>query len=186
MDTVSEKESVRISRFLSLVLRHQPETLGVALDGHGWTDVAALLEKMKSKGWTIDRDILDHVVAANSKKRFAYDETGTKIRASQGHSVDVDLAYEPSAPPELLYHGTGEKSLASILKTGLDKRSRRHVHLSSDKRTAVTVGSRHGKPVVLEVRAGEMQRKGRVFYLSANGVWLTDSVPPEFLSVTAE
>jgi putative RNA 2'-phosphotransferase len=178
---LSDKETVHISKFLSLVLRHKPEELGVALDENGWTDVDGLLAKMQAKGWRIDRAALDHVVAANNKKRFAFDESGARIRASQGHSVEIDLAYEPASPPEFLYHGTGEKSLAAILRGGIEKRSRQHVHLSPDAATAVNVGRRHGKPVVLEVLASEMHRQGHQFFLSANGVWLTGHVPPEYL-----
>ncbi|MDR1794209.1 MAG: RNA 2'-phosphotransferase [Erysipelotrichaceae bacterium] len=180
------KDAVRLSKLLSLVLRHQPEKLGIEIDAQGYTDVEILLYKMQSAGWQIDREILDEVVSTNNKQRFAYDSTGTKIRASQGHSLHVDLKYEPVIPPAVLYHGTGEKSLASILANGLSKRSRQHVHLCADIKTAIQVGKRHGPPVVLIVQAKRMHENGYRFYLSDNGVWLTDFVGPEHLSILEE
>lgn len=180
---ISEKENTRISKFLSLVLRHQPETIGIVLDENGWTDVSVLLEKSKSSGLQFDFEILKHVVDTNSKKRFAFNQTFDKIRASQGHSFEVELGYKPQSPPDMLYHGTGEKSVDSILRTGLDKRSRQHVHLSKDIETAMNVGQRHGKPVVLIVLAAEMHRDGFQFFISDNGVWLTDAVPVKYLKL---
>jgi putative RNA 2'-phosphotransferase len=172
---------IDISRFLSLVLRHKPETLGIQLDPQGWTDVAMLIEKMKGHGMQLDREKLDHIVSTNPKKRFAFNETSDKIRASQGHSIEIDLGYKGQKPPDILYHGTGEKSVASILKYGLEKRSRSHVHLSADLETARTVGSRHGKPFIFMVMAEAMHAAGFGFFLSDNGVWLTDHVPAEYL-----
>jgi putative RNA 2'-phosphotransferase len=178
----TEKENIRISKFLSLVLRHQPETINIQLDANGWTDIDFLLEKMNEHGFLINKDILRLVVETNSKKRFAVSEDGRKIRASQGHSVDVELGYQPQKPPAILYHGTAETSIASILKTGLEKRSRHHVHLSAEEATAINVGQRYGKPVVLKVHAEEMVQAGFQFYLSENGVWLTDHVPVNYIS----
>jgi putative RNA 2'-phosphotransferase len=175
------KNEVTLSKFLSLVLRHQPETIGIQLDQNGWTAIDELLEKANNYGIRIDRETLNHIVATNSKKRFAFNETLDKIRASQGHSVDIELGYTNQKPPEILYHGTGEKSVQSILATGLQKRSRQHVHLSSNVETAINVGQRHGKPVVLKVLAEEMYVDNFQFFISDNGVWLTDNVPTKYL-----
>ncbi len=182
---LSEKETVRLSKFLSLVLRHQPETIGLTLDENGWVQVTTLLEKLAAQGFEINPSILRHVVTTNSKKRFAFNDDETKIRASQGHSINVNLGYEESTPPAILYHGTAQKNNDAILKEGLRKQSRQHVHLSRDVETAITVGKRHGVPVVFEVLAGAMHADGCSFYLSANGVWLTDSVPPKYLRLAA-
>ena len=178
---ISEKENTRISKFLSLVLRHQPETIGIQLDEQGWVPVDILLKQLVAHGKNVSKEILDHVVAMNNKKRFAYNADETKIRANQGHSVEVDLNYIPQQPPAILYHGTAERSLESIFTTGLEKRSRHHVHLSSDVTTALAVGSRYGKPVLLIVAAGEMYTDGYSFYVSDNNVWLTDHVPVKYL-----
>ncbi|WP_078345758.1 RNA 2'-phosphotransferase [Mucilaginibacter pedocola] len=173
----------RTSKFLSLVLRHQPQLIGITLDEQGWVNVDELLEKATENGTEINAELLQVVVDTNAKKRFAFDESGKKIRASQGHSVEVDLGYAPQTPPDVLYHGTGEKSVEGILATGIQKRSRQHVHLSLDRETAINVGSRHGKPAIFLIRTAEMHKAGHVFYLSENKVWLTDGVPAEFLSL---
>lgn len=178
---MNEKETARTSKFLSLILRHQPDKIGIQLDENGWTDVDTLIQKANAHGIRLTLEILRYVVENNKKKRFAFDDSGRRIRASQGHSVEVDLAYTPQQPPEILYHGTGEKSLDSILKTGLDKRQRHHVHLSQDTGTAVQVGGRHGKPVVVQVLAQQMAAAGFEFYRSENGVWLVEAVPVEFI-----
>jgi putative RNA 2'-phosphotransferase len=178
---ISEKENTRISKFLSLVLRHQPETIGIQLDEHGWVPVGILLKQMAAHNHRISKEILDHVVATNSKKRFAYNDDESKIRANQGHSVEVDLNYTPLQPPAILYHGTAERALESIFKTGLEKRQRHHVHLSMDVNTALAVGSRYGKPVLLMVAAGDMYTDGYSFYMSDNNVWLTNHVPVKYL-----
>jgi putative RNA 2'-phosphotransferase len=181
---ISENENISISKFLSLVLRHQPELIEIELDEQGWVDVTELLIKAAEHGKTITRPILNHIVETNAKKRFAFSDDGLKIRASQGHSVEVKLGYEPQIPPDNLYHGTGEKSVSLILQSGLEKRSRQHVHLSNDFETAIQVGSRHGKPAVFNVLAGAMHKNGYVFYLSENKVWLTDAVPAQFLRLS--
>lgn len=178
-----EKDLTRISKFLSLVLRHQPEAIGLTVDENGWASVPELLEKIQHKGIAIDADILQHIVVANNKKRFAFNEDQTKIRASQGHSIEVDLGYTTSIPPAILYHGTAVQNLPSVLQKGLQKQSRQHVHLSADIETASKVGQRHGKPIVLKVMAADMHNNGYVFFLSANGVWLTDAVPPVYLQL---
>ena len=178
-----EKETVRISKFLSLVLRHQPEKIIISLDENGWTEVTTLIEQANKHGVKLTVDVLDYVVANNSKKRFAFNSDKTRIRANQGHSVEVELGYMPLKPPAVLYHGTSEKAIASILQSGLEKRSRHHVHLSTDKNTALTVGQRRGKPVVFQINAEAMYANGFTFYLSENQVWLTDFVPPAYLQL---
>lgn len=172
---------VSVSKFLSLVLRHQPGKIGLSLDENGWADIGELLRLAAERGKRIDRATLDQVVRENDKKRFAVSPDGLRIRASQGHSIEIDLDLPPSAPPEELFHGTAERNLESIRSGGLIPGSRRHVHLSLNIETATAVGMRHGRPAVLRVRAGEMAREGLVFYVSENGVWLTEAVPPRFL-----
>lgn len=173
---ITEKENIHISKFLS-VLRHKPETIGITLDENGWTDVQQLIEQLNSHGMQIDREVLKHVVSTNSKKRFSFSDDGTKVRANQGHSVGVDLLYKPGRPPELLYHGTAERFLSSIVSTGIQKMARHHVHLSANIETATQVGQRHGKPVVLQVRALDMFNDGYQFFVTDNQVWLTEHVP---------
>jgi len=178
---LSEKETTRLSKFLSLVLRHQPELVGISLDEQGWTDVKTLLEKMRQSESTFTFDALKHIVDTSPKKRFAFNSTLDKIRANQGHSVEVELGYAAASPPELLYHGTALRNLESIMAKGLEKRDRHHVHLSGDTETALKVGQRHGKPVILQVHAARMASNGFTFFLSDNGVWLTDHVPAEYI-----
>lgn len=173
---------VKLSKFLSLVLRHKPEEIGLALDENGWTEVDDLIRLATARGSRLTRSLLEQVVAENDKKRFAFSEDGQRIRANQGHSIEVDLALVPSEPPELLYHGTASRFIESIRGQGLHSGNRQHVHLSLDIPTATKVGQRHGKPVVLVIRAKEMLAAGHRFYLSANGVWLTECVPVEFIS----
>lgn len=178
---ISEKQNTKISKFLSLVLRHKPETIQIKLDENGWVSVGELIEKLNNNGKEIDFEILEYVVTTNSKKRFAFNQDKTKIRASQGHSLQIDLKYEPINPPEILYHGTSERFLDSILKSGIEKKNRQHVHLSFDIETALKVGQRHGKPVTLEIQAKNMNKNGHKFYLSENNVWLTEYVPIEYI-----
>ena len=172
----------RTSRFLSLVLRHRPDKIGLALDSEGWVDVEALLSAMNAHGHRIDRAALEQVVAQNNKKRFAFDTAGTRIRASQGHSVGVELGLEPRNPPAMLFHGTVAKALPGIVQDGLRPMSRLQVHLSPDRETANIVGRRRGKPLILEIDSASMANDGHNFYLSANGVWLTDTVPVRYLT----
>lgn len=171
---------------MSLILRHDPAKAGLTLDENGWVSVDDLLQGLSRAGKSVTRAELDYVVETNDKKRFAYSEDGTKIRASQGHSVDVDLAIKPQAPPAILYHGTATRFLDSILSQGLTKQSRQHVHLSADLDTASKVGKRHGKLAILKVDAKGMTAQGENFYLSQNGVWLTEKVPAGFLSLSEE
>ncbi len=178
---INDKTSTRISKFLSLVLRHAPEKIGLELDSAGWTDVADLLVKMNSDRRSIDFEILEYIVDSNKKKRFAFNSDKTQIRANQGHSIEIEHGFKAITPPEILYHGTGEKSIVSIFKTGIEKRERHHVHLSADRETAFKVGQRHGKPVILEVLALAMEQNGHTFYSSENKVWLTDFVPVEYI-----
>jgi putative RNA 2'-phosphotransferase len=174
---------VRVSKYLSLHLRHHPERLGLTLGAGGWVPVDQLLDACARDGFPITREELLHVVATNDKQRFAFDETGTLIRANQGHSAEVDLQLEPVEPPALLYHGTAADTVPAIRSGGLKKMSRHHVHLSVDVATARKVGVRHGSPVVFVVDAAAMRRDGHLFYRSANGVWLVDSVPPQYLAL---
>lgn len=170
-----------ISKLLSLVLRHKPEALGIQLDQNGWTDVDYLLAKLQEKSAEIDFERLEKIVYENDKQRFAFNAELTKIRANQGHSVNVDVELKPQSPPEFLYHGTVDKFLDGIRAEGLKKGSRLHVHLSKDLETATKVGSRRGKPVILIIRAAEMAKAGHTFFLSENGVWLCDAVPSSFI-----
>ena len=178
---IMDPQLVRVSKFMSLVLRHDPGKIGLALDASGWAEVDDLLAGAARAGVRIDRETLERVVAENDKQRFAFNADHTRIRASQGHSVSVDLGLEPRIPPERLYHGTAASSIESIRKTGLHSAKRTHVHLSADEATARSVGQRHGRPVVLTVAAGRMHRDGRQFFRSENGVWLTDAVPVEYI-----
>ncbi|WP_018632999.1 RNA 2'-phosphotransferase [Neomegalonema perideroedes] len=170
------------SKFLSLVLRHAPETIGLKLDAQGWAPVPELLAKMKAAGHKLSAEDLREIVETNDKRRFTLSEDGRRIRAAQGHSVEVDLGLPPAEPPEILHHGTARGNLDSIFAEGLKPGARRQVHLSRDAETARKVGTRHGKPVVLIVAAGAMHRAGIVFQQAENGVWLTDHVPPAHLS----
>ncbi len=181
--TPGDKKLLHTSKFLSLVLRHQPELIGIELDINGWTDVDILIEKANQHGVIFDKALLELVVDTNPKKRFALNDSRTQIRANQGHSVPIDLGLDSQTPPDILYHGTAEQSASAILESGLDKRSRQHVHLSADLDTARKVGQRHGKPFIFIVLAGQMAREGHTFYLSDNGVWLTDHVPARYLTV---
>lgn len=176
-----DKRYTNISKFLSLILRHKPEVVEIELDEQGWVEIDKLLAACAAHGRTLSRADLDYVVANNNKQRFAISADGQRIRASQGHSVAVDLGYEAAEPPELLYHGTADHHLPAIRRQGLLKGKRHHVHLSADEATATAVGLRHGQPVVLTVRTGEMARAGFLFFLSANGVWLTETVPYPYI-----
>lgn len=183
--TMKDRDPVQTSKFLSLILRHEPAKFGVVLDEAGWTDVEALLEACRKHGRAFDRALLEQIVATNDKKRFSFDETGTRVRANQGHSVEVELGYEPASPPALLYHGTATRFVAAIRAEGLKKMARHHVHLSADEATARAVGQRHGKPAVLVIDAAAMAGEGFAFFLSTNAVWLVDHVPARFITFRA-
>jgi len=178
---LSEKELKTKSKLLSLVLRHRPELIGIDLDRQGWTSVDVLLEKLAAFGKPLALETLKDIVENNNKKRFAFNEDQSKIRAAQGHSVEIDLGYKAVAPPEFLYHGTAKKYLNSILREGIKKRGRHQVHLSSDVETAHAVGSRHGSPVILKIQSAVMAASGISFYLSENKVWLTDYIAPQYI-----
>ena len=167
------------SKFMSLVLRHKPETIGLALDAEGWASVPDLLARMAAHGHRLSRAELEALVAQNDKKRFTLD--GDRIRAAQGHSIEVALGLEPVTPPDVLYHGTASRFVAAIRVEGLTRQSRRHVHLSPDVATATSVGQRHGKPHIFTVDTVRMVRDGHVFFQAENGVWLTERVPPDYL-----
>lgn len=175
------KAEVKMSRFLSLLLRHQPGKVGLTLDSAGWVKISDLLAACNANGIPLSYAELESIVRNNDKQRFAFSEDGYCIRANQGHSVKVELDYEPAKPPAVLYHGTVERFLPSIKANGLIKGKRHHVHLSADVKTAENVGNRRGKAIVLEVLSGQMQAEGFVFFLSTNGVWLTDEVPPRYI-----
>lgn len=169
------------SKFLSLVLRHDPARIGLALDPAGWVEVDTLLAAMASHGHALDRATLAQIVATSPKRRFAISDDGLRIRASQGHSIEVELGYQPRTPPAVLYHGTAERHRDAIAREGLQRMARHHVHLSADRETARVVGARHGRPVVLRVDAAAMHAAGLAFFVSDNGVWLTEHVPPGYL-----
>lgn len=174
----------RISKRLAYVLRHRPDSIGLRLEAGGWADVEELLEALRTHGRALTRAQLDDVVAASDKQRFAFDADGRRIRASQGHSVPVDLQLEATTPPPALFHGTVAAALDGITAHGLVPRGRHHVHLSVDVATARAVGQRRGRAVVLVVDAAAMAVIGTTFYRSANGVWLVAAVPAAYLSYT--
>lgn len=175
-----DKDIVRISKFLSLVLRHKPEEINLELDKGGWANINDLIEKANGRGVNIDYDSISEVVEKNEKKRFIISDDGKSIRANQGHSIDVDLGLKEVLPPDILYHGTATRFIESIKEKGILKCNRHHVHLSGDKSTAVIVGKRHGKPIIIQIDSKKMSEKGIKFYLSENSVWLTDVVSPEY------
>lgn len=177
------RELIKDSKFLSFILRHDPSAIGVELDDAGWIGVSRLLGALQLHRPHITRERLIEIVETNDKKRFAFSEDRESIRASQGHTVSIDLGLPPSLPPLILYHGTSERNLKSIRNYGLLRGKRHHVHLSADANTALRVGSRHGKPVVLRIDAGRMTQSGFTFYVSENGVWLTEYVPPSFIKL---
>lgn len=183
---MSKGKKDQLSVFISLVLRHNPDAAGITLDEHGWADTAELIEGINRTGRRIDMEKLKEIVRTDEKGRYSFNGDRTLIRANQGHSIPVDVELKQAVPPDRLYHGTAARFLDSIEREGLKPMSRLYVHLSKDYATAVKVGSRHGKPVVLEVDAGKMSEDGAEFYLSENGVWLTRFVKPEYISVTQE
>jgi putative RNA 2'-phosphotransferase len=183
---MNQKQLVAASKFLSKHLRHQPIAIGLTLAEGGWVEIAILLDACARHGFPITREQLDDIVRTSDKKRFAYDQTGQRIRANQGHSTPVDLQLAPAEPPAVLYHGSAEKNATPILAFGLLKMKRHHAHLSLNAATALKIGQRHGKPVLFAIDSAAMHATGLVFYCSANGVWLTDHVPPQYLRVVEE
>ena len=179
---MTDKDKVSISKFLSLILRHRPEKAGIALDGNGWADVDELINGAnKTRRVAITLDDMKEVVATNDKQRFAFNDDYTKIRANQGHSISVDVELAETQPPNILYHGTSTNSMQGIMANGIRPKSRLYVHLSGDVDTATKVGKRHGLPIVLSIDSDKMHRDGLKFYLSANGVWLTEYVPVTYI-----
>ncbi|MGF1600559.1 MAG: RNA 2'-phosphotransferase [Thermosynechococcaceae cyanobacterium] len=176
-----KKSLTSISKFLRLILRHKPETIGLTLDGNGWVAISALLEAAHKHHCSISRQELDEVVFTNDKQRFAFSFDGLKIRANQGHSIVVDVELKPVQPPELLFHGTVARFLDSIQAEGLCKMERQHVHLSATTDTAISVGSRRGQPILLQIASEKMHKDGYLFFQSRNGVWLTDKVPWRYI-----
>lgn len=179
----TEKTLTKVSKFLSYVLRHCPEDIQLSLDAEGWACIDELIKKAKPK-FDLDYEIIKHVVATNNKQRFKLSSDGLRIRASQGHSIDINLNLEPHEPPKILYHGTATHFLDSILNQGLKAGNRQYVHLSMDIETAIAVGQRHGKPIVLTIDAQAMHQQEHLFFLSDNHVWLTPYVPANFLNIT--
>jgi putative RNA 2'-phosphotransferase len=175
-------DTVKISKLLSYALRHNPDALSISLDKEGWTDVKQLLSNINKKGSRVTLDDLETVVKTSDKQRFAFNESKTKIRANQGHSVKVEIKFQEKTPPKVLFHGTTGKSLDAIYSTGLQKMKRHHVHLSDSIATAESVGARYGKPIILEIDALRMSDDGYKFYISDNGVWLTDNVPAQYIN----
>lgn len=177
----SDKQMRTASKFISLILRHKPETIGITLDEHGWADVQELLDGINRSGYALDMELLEEIVRTDEKQRYSFNEDHTLIRANQGHSIQVDVELEEKTPPDILWHGTGEKYVSSIDSQGLIPKNRLYVHLSSDKDTAWKVGSRHGKPVIYEIDCHGMVSDGYRFFLFANHVWLTKEVPIQYL-----
>ena len=173
---------VKLGRFLSLVLRHEPGAAGITLDENGWADVEELLAGVRRTGRRIDMETLERIVRENNKQRYSFNEDHTKIRANQGHSIQVDVELKEEKPPQYLFHGTASRFLPAIQREGIRKMDRQYVHLSADFQTALAVGRRHGAPVVITVDAAAMARDGIVFYLSANGVWLCEYVSPKYFA----
>ena len=179
----SAKRTKNTSKFISLILRHKPETIGISLDEHGWADVQELIDGVnQTDGHVLDMDLLEEIVRIDEKQRYSFNEERTLIRANQGHSIPVDVELEEKIPPDILYHGTGEKYVPSIDAQGLIPKSRLYVHLSSNMETAKKVGSRHGRPVIYQIDCARMVKDDFIFYLSANNVWLTKEVPVRYLN----
>lgn len=180
----STSQEVQLSKLLSFVLRHDPGSIGLELDSAGWAPVERLLGRLAAtQGRKFSREEIECLVGSSDKKRFTLSADGTKIRAAQGHSVQVDLQLLPTPPPPELFHGTAERFLDAILEDGLKPQSRQQVHLSTDAQSAIKVGQRHGKPIVLLIAAQKMAAKGFPFYRADNGIWLSDHIPPEFIQV---
>ena len=186
-NTRNGKRMKNTSKFISMILRHKPEVIGITLDEHGWADVQELISGVNSSGGhSLDMEMLEEIVRTDEKQRYSFNEDRTLIRANQGHSIPVDVELEEKLPPDVLFHGTGEKYVLSINQQGLIPKSRLYVHISSDIETARKVGSWHGRPVVYRIDCRKMTEDGFRFFLSVNGVWLTKSVPPEYLRMITD
>ncbi len=179
---MNESEKKRIGKFISLILRHDPQKIGLELDANGWANIDELIEKSAKHRVRFTRDNLDEIIITNDKKRYSFNSNATKIRANQGHSINIDLQLKPIPPPPFLYHGTPEKFVAIIREEGLKPMNRQYVHLSADKETATKVGSRRGKPYIFIILTDKIYEDGIEFYQAENGVWLTDYVDPKYFS----
>ena len=180
------KNLVKLSKFVSPVLRHQPEVIGLKLDENGWADVDRFSELAKQNGKDISKSVLEEIVETNNKQRFLFNSEKSKIRANQGHSIDIELGLMPKQPPEQLFQSTATRFIESIRQQGLVAGNRQHVHMSSDETTATNVGQRHGKPVVLKIDTAAMHHDGSIFFCSENSVWLTEFVLPQYLEFPSE
>lgn len=179
---MKKENDISLGRFISLILRHKPETIGITIEKQGaWANVSELIEGMNKAGKNIDMNTLERIVKENNKQRYSFNKDHTKIRANQGHSIEVYIDFEEKIPPKTLYHGTAGRFLESIKKTGINKMNRLYVHLSKDEETAITVGKRHGKPIVLKIDTEEMLKDGYKFYLSENNVWLCEDIPWKYV-----
>jgi putative RNA 2'-phosphotransferase len=183
MDKEFNNGDVGLSRFLSLVLRHKPQTIEIILDEFGWANVEDLINGMCKSGKKLDRETLNRIVDENNKQRYSFNEDNTKIRANQGHSINVNIEFEEKIPPQYLYHGTAERFCTSIMNLGIQKQKRQYVHLSSDIKTAYAVGKRHGHPIIMRIDAKKMYEEGFKFYISKNMVWLTDFVSVKYVTI---
>ena len=170
------------SKFISRILRHEPEIIGITLDEHGWANVDELIAGI-AETRPFSMEMLEEIVRTDEKQRYSFNEDKTLIRANQGHSVPVDVELEQRTPPDVLWHGTGKKYVDSIDRVGLIPKSRLYVHLSADYKTAIKVGQRHGSPMVYQIDARRMSEEGYVFFRSVNGVWLIKAVPREYMTV---
>ena len=171
----------KLSKFISLILRHKPEEIGITIDDFGWAKVEDLINGINKSGRNINMCILEEIVRTDNKQRYSFNEDKTKIRANQGHSIPVNLELNELEPPKTLYHGTATKSIEGIKSQGIKSMSRQWVHLSKDFETAKQVGARHGKPMILIINTERMYKDGIKFYLSENGVWLTEYVDPKYI-----
>lgn len=181
MENFDPKKAKAISKYLSYILRHDPDDAGIILDKNGWTNTHTLIQQVKLRFPALDKTILEYIVATNNKQRFIFSDDKSLIRANQGHSIDVELNLLEQEPPTVLFHGTTIGNINSIMQEGLKKQSRHHVHLSENVTTALQVGSRHGRVSILKIHSGKMYADGYTFYISANHVWLTDHVPPVYI-----
>lgn len=173
----------KMGRFISFILRHHPETIGISLDEYGWANVDELLSGINNSGRTVDMELLEEIVRTDQKQRYSFNEDKTLIRANQGHSISVDVELEEMQPPQVLYHGTASRFLDAIMQEGLKPMSRLYVHLSKDIETAKVVGARHGAPIILKINTSQMQEDGMKFYLSKNGIWLTKNIPTKYIEL---
>ena len=181
---MSGKRNVILGKFISKILRHQPGLIGISLDEHGWADVQDLIAGVRAAGHPdFDMAVLEEIVETNNKKRYSFSDDKQLIRANQGHSIPVDVELPVTSPPATLWHGTADRFVPSIMEQGIRSMSRLYVHLSPDMETALKVGRRHGKPVILRIDSGQMKADGAVFYLSVNGVWLTKEVPAKYITI---